>query len=90
MSDDQLDPAALNAAALEFRTPADRVWNHRATPLSPGGDDTNDQGCVAVAHARSGRVILADTKLDLADQTPLVFLPKEWQQFTAAVREGRI
>jgi hypothetical protein len=66
------------------------VWNLRATPLSPDGDGTNDQGCVAVAHDPTGRVILADTKVDLADQTPLVFLPEEWQQFTEAVRDGRI
>jgi hypothetical protein len=85
MSHEQLD-----LTVLEFRTPSDRVWNLRATPLSPDGDGTNDQGCVAVAHDPTGRVILADTKVDLADQTPLVFLPKEWQQFTEAVRDGRI
>jgi hypothetical protein len=74
----------------EFRTPSGQVWDHAATPLAPGGDETNDQGCVAVAHHPTGWVALADTKVDLADQTPLVFLPKEWQQFTDAVRDGRV
>jgi Domain of unknown function (DUF397) len=85
---------SLNMSSLdefgEFRTPSGRVWNLTATPLSPGGDDTNDQGCVAVAHHPDGRVVLADTKLDLTDQKPLVFLPAEWQNFTDAVRDGRI
>jgi hypothetical protein len=74
----------------EFRTPRGRIWNLNATPLSPGGDSTNDQGCVAVAHHPDGRVAVADTKLDLADQKPLVFLPAEWLDFVDAVRDGRV
>lgn len=73
-----------------FRTTGGRVWNRTATPLSPGGDQTNDQGCVAVAHHPNGWVALADTKIDLAAQKPLVFLPNEWCQFTEAVRAGRV
>jgi len=73
-----------------FRTPSGRVWNLTATPLSPGGDQTNDQGCVAVARHASGWVALADTKTDLTAQTPLMFLPAEWEQFVTAVREGRV
>jgi hypothetical protein len=75
---------------VEFRVPSGSLWNLAATPLSPGGDQTNDQGCVAVAHHPDGWVALADTKIDLADQKPLVFLPREWQQFTEAIRDGRL
>ena len=89
MPRDQLNTPNLDEFGA-FRTPSGRVWNLAATPLSTGGDDTNDQGCVAVAHHPTGWVALADTKVDLADQTPLVFLPKEWQQFTDAVRDGRV
>jgi hypothetical protein len=49
---------------LSSGPPADRDWNLHATPLSPDGDDTNDQGCVAAAHDPAGRVILADSKID--------------------------
>jgi hypothetical protein len=73
-----------------FHTPNGRVWNLTATPLSPGGDGTNDQGCVAVARHPSGWVALADTKVDLGAQTPLLFMPTEWRRFTEAVREGRV
>jgi Domain of unknown function (DUF397) len=51
---------------------------------------TNDQSCVAVAHHPSGAVVLADTKLNLADQTPLYFTAKEWASFTAGIIEGRL
>lgn len=74
----------------QFRTPAGRTWNLRATPLAPGGENTNDQGCVAVAHHPDGWVMIADTKRDLDAQVPLVFLPAEWRDFTAAIREGQI
>lgn len=89
MSDVQLNPPEL-AEFSPFRVPSGRVWNQAATSLSPGGDDTNDGGCVAVAHHPSGWVALADTKLDLRDQKPLLFLPAEWHQFTEAVRDGRV
>lgn len=89
-----MSPDQLNAPNLEefgeFRTPSGRPWNLTATPLSGGGDGTNDQGCVAVAHHPNGWVALADTKVDLADQAPLLFLPEEWRQFVDAVRDGRI
>jgi hypothetical protein len=89
VSDVQLNAPEL-AEFGAFLTPSGRLWNMAATPLSPGGDETNDQGCVAVAHHPSGWVALADTKIDLGDQTPLVFLPAEWRRFTEAVREGRV
>ncbi len=89
MSQDQLNAPSLDEFG-EFRTPNGRAWNLAATPLSAGGDETNDQGCVAVARHPTGWVALADTKVDLADQTPLVFLPNEWRQFTDAVRDGRV
>jgi hypothetical protein len=89
LSNDQLNVPNLHEFD-EFRTPSGRVWDQAATPLSQGGDETNDQGCVAVAHHSAGWVALADTKVDLADQAPLVFLPNEWAQFTDAVRDGRV
>ena len=33
---------------------------------------------------------MADTKVDLADQAPLMFLPEEWRRFTDAIRTGRV
>lgn len=74
----------------EFRTASGRLWNLSATPLSPGGESTNDQGCVAVAHHPDGSVILADTKLDLVDQAPMFFLRAEWSDFKDAIRENRV
>jgi hypothetical protein len=89
VSNNQLTVPSLDEFAA-FRTPNGRVWNRAATPLSAGDDGTNDQGCVAVAHHPAGWVALADTKMDLDDQKPLVFLPAEWRQFADAVRDGRI
>jgi hypothetical protein len=89
VSDDQLSPPVLTEFGA-FRTPSGRVWNLTATPLAEGGDETNDQGCVAVARHPTGWVALADTKIDLHAQTPLVFLPTEWRRFTEAVRDGRV
>jgi Domain of unknown function (DUF397) len=67
---------------------ASGIWPR--PPLSPGGEETADQGCVAVAHHPDGWVALADTKIDLAGQAPLMFLPEEWRRFTDAVRAGRV
>jgi len=89
VSDDQLNTPDL-AQFGAFRTPSGRVWNLTATPLSAGRDETNDQGCVAVAHHPSGWVALADTKIDLHVQAPLLFRPTEWRRFTEAVRDGRV
>jgi hypothetical protein len=89
LSQDQLDVPSLDEFD-RFHTPSGRVWNLAATPLSPGGEETADQGCVAVAHHPDGWVALADTKIDLAGQAPLMFLPEEWRRFTDAVRAGRV
>lgn len=53
-------------------------------------NETIDNNCVAVARHPDGFVCLADTKQNLADQTPLFFTPIEWSAFEHAIREGRI
>lgn len=67
-----------------FRIHDGSLWD------STDDNETNDNGCVAVAHHPSGAVVLADTKLNLEDQTPLHFTAKEWTAFVASVSEGRI
>ena len=88
MSNDPIDVPRLEKFGA-FHLPSGRVWNLSATPLS-GDDGTADQGCVAVAHHADGWVALADTKIDLSGQAPLIFMAAEWLQFTDAIREGRI
>ncbi|MBM0201765.1 hypothetical protein JNW90_01565 [Micromonospora sp. STR1s_5] len=69
----------------DFHVPSGRIWDGSATPLAPGGDSTNDQGCLAIAHHNDGRVRLADTKRNLADQDPIVLLPGEWNDHVQAI-----
>lgn len=68
----------------EFRIPDGTVWDRTDR------NSSHDNGCVAVAHHPSGAVVLADTKLNLADQAPLHFTSPEWAAFLASVREGRV
>ena len=74
----------------EFHIPSGRVWDGTATPLAPSGDSTNDQGCLAIARHTDGRVMLADTKLPLAGQQPIVLLAGEWADVVEGIKAGRI
>ncbi|WP_431976108.1 hypothetical protein [Micromonospora haikouensis] len=74
----------------EFRIPSGRVWDGSPTPLSASGDSTNDQGCLAIARHPDGRVMLADTKLPLDGQQPIVLLPGEWADVVDGIKSGRI
>ncbi|MCX5070852.1 hypothetical protein OOJ91_33950 [Micromonospora lupini] len=84
--DDWQDQAGFG----EFRIPSGRIWDGTATPLAPGGDSTNDQGCLAIAKHPDGRVMLADTKLPLDQQQPIILLSGEWADHVEGITSGRI
>ncbi len=77
------DPPPL-AEFDEFRTHDGHVWD------GTDANETIDNNCVALARHLDGFVCLADTKQNLADQTPLFFTPIEWTAFEHAIREGQI
>lgn len=77
------DPLSISEFG-EFRTHDGHVWDQTDE------GETYDNSCVAIAHHGDGWVCLADTKHNLADQTPLFFTPIEWSKFEQAIREGRL
>lgn len=77
------DPPPLSEFG-DFRTHDGYIWDQT------DANDTIDNNCVAISRHPDGFVCLADTKQNLADQTPLFFTPIEWTAFEHAIREGRI